>query len=728
MDLATVKEWIAAGNLAAVESAWLEALSEKAPAGDLAAVVEALAAAGHVELAAAIAPMLLEERADVPPGELLDVAKRLVTALPECQPLRDTAADLYARAHAGQASRVKSLVEASGLRSGQSPRRALRTLDLCLALEPETYLASRFEGRVVRVKGYDESAGRFEIADEAGRTQAIEPKLLADECQPLDPRDFRVISRYRPAEVAPLLAEDPAGVLIGLCLSRGGRISATDIKDFLVGRFLPAEEWSDWWGRARTAAKRSPNLTLEGRAPIIVVHHPGGRTLEEELAPARESARTPVEIHLLLQQYLREAKARRLAMDSSFAGGLMTALARQAKEYLHRRPADALTAALAIQAGLRAGAPAPAEESPAVADVLSAAASPVESVAAMEDDSLWAAGLDALAARPDAPDHFRRLLALVPAGRLDDVAARLPGGADDEGLAQAVADALAEPADRLEFFLWLWQGPAQMPPGVPPRVELLTRLLRALADFKRRMDLSHATRKEFWLRARAGLSAASFASFKAAAGEMDEHVAATVKRQVERLDGLAQSAREGLLQVLRERFPALFYTKEVIHPWEEEGAIWTTEAALNRREAEYKDLTDVKMPANARAIGTAAAHGDLSENSEWKFAMEERDMLRNRAAKMHDELSRARVLHPHDVPTETVGIGSRVTLRSLSDGREVKMTFLGPWDADPERGVYAYQTRMALDLMGRAVGEEVPLKIEGQEGAWRIERIGSGLA
>ena len=102
-------------------------------------------------------------------------------------------------------------------------------------------------------------------------------------------------------------------------------------------------------------------------------------------------------------------------------------------------------------------------------------------------------------------------------------------------------------------------------------------------------------------------------------------------------------------------------------------------------------------------------------------------MLAARKMKMEEELSRARVVHPQDVPAGTVGIGSRVLLKRISDGVEVEMAFLGPWDADHQKGIYSYQARVAQDLMGRPAGEELILRIEGAEDTYRIEKIWSAL-
>src|SRR5204862_3800261 len=42
--------------------------------------------------------------------------------------------------------------------------------------------------------------------------------------------------------------------------------------------------------------------------------------------------------------------------------------------------------------------------------------------------------------------------------------------------------------------------------------------------------------------------------------------------------------------------------------------LWTTRKGLELRDAELRELTERKIPANAEAIARAASYGDLSEN------------------------------------------------------------------------------------------------------------------
>jgi len=144
-------------------------------------------------------------------------------------------------------------------------------------------------------------------------------------------------------------------------------------------------------------------------------------------------------------------------------------------------------------------------------------------------------------------------------------------------------------------------------------------------------------------------------------------------------------------------------------------------------EAQLKDIFDVKMPANSRDIGEAAEGGDISDSGDWQAAIEEQRRLQAQAAKMQDDLVRARVLHAQDVPTDSVGVGSRVTVKRVSDGELIEMSFLGPWDSDVDNRVYSYHTPLAQTLMGKTPGETVTLKIDGGEAQYTIETLASAL-
>ncbi len=732
MDMQLIKSRINAKDMSIVESAWLEAIQANAPTAEMANVLEMMVAAGRTEMAQTCANMLVDERlGQAKSGQAdavrlaFDTAKAAILAVPSAQGIRPILADLYRKLY-GSHQYFDALLSASGLLLTQSPKRAIRTLDTCLQLTPDTYLANRFDSQVVKVRGYNATFDEYEVADAAGRSGRTEPKNLADEFDIVPDTDFRVLCQHRGEELSKLLSSDPAPLLVAICQSSGGKIAANALKEMLVPKYITVPQWSDWWSRARTAAKKHAQLCLEGRSPVTISYHPQGRTLEEELAALVQAAKTPLERMAVLQQYLREIRGRKLQANAAFVGPILEALAEQAATFLHKRPSDALAAALAMDDAQANGLTLPANRGPQAFDVLMSTPKPAQALANLEDTTLWPAGLAAMVKHPDAVNQMEILLELTPTSQLDAVASQVKALGRAEAITKAVTKALASPSDNLEVFFWLWKGPAETPANMPGKTELLTRLLSMVVEVDHDWSFHPGKVKTIRQRARAALSASDYASYRQALSEMNEGVAGTVKRLIERTDGLAEAVHDDMMGLLREHFFGLF-VKDKIDPWLDEGVIWTTEASLHRREDELKHLTDVTMLENARAIGEAAEHGDLSENADWKSALEERDMLRARAGKMQDELGRARVLRAENIPTETVGIGSRVTLKRVSDGNTLEMTFLGPWDINIENGIYNYQSPVSKDLMGRGVGATVTLKLDGAEGEYVIEKTVSAL-
>jgi transcription elongation GreA/GreB family factor len=63
------------------------------------------------------------------------------------------------------------------------------------------------------------------------------------------------------------------------------------------------------------------------------------------------------------------------------------------------------------------------------------------------------------------------------------------------------------------------------------------------------------------------------------------------------------------------------------------------------------------------------------------------------------------VLEPGQIDTSIVRVGTKVELSNGDTRRDV--TILGPWESDPEHGVYSNQSEVANKLMGHASGDIV---------------------
>lgn len=153
-------------------------------------------------------------------------------------------------------------------------------------------------------------------------------------------------------------------------------------------------------------------------------------------------------------------------------------------------------------------------------------------------------------------------------------------------------------------------------------------------------------------------------------------------------------------------YPSLARTrKEKDRAPDEETVIWTTQEGYQKTQLRVQQIATVETVNNAREIEAARALGDLRENAEFKAALERRSRLQSELKFLSDQIANARVLTPEDVVTDEVGIGSVVHC-SDSKGEHLRFVLLGPWDADPEKHIISFQSKLAQAMKGRTVGQK----------------------
>jgi transcription elongation factor GreA len=722
MDLRKIKLLIENDDVDAVEIEWMEALENGESPEEMCDALKMITETGQADIAVMLASTLLAEATEKrPPAEALDIARCILPAVPGNPELRTATAGLYKQLYA-QSEHFDLFLEESGLESNQAPRRAIRTLDTCLALSEGTALAGRYEHKVLRVDKFNHFTGCFDLTEPNGQQVSLEPKPLADNYEPVEDTDFRVIKAFRPDDLVQLVTSDPTAVMIGVCRMNGGQVESLELRDTISPQYLPLNKWSSWWNRAKTAVKRSPFLTIEGRNPTFVIHHPQGHSLEQELTPSVKAARVPLELLNVLKQYVRELKHRKLKVDSNFVTPILDSLASQADSFRKRRQADALTASLAIGITESLGLGKPEKPYPSPVELLSEANAPARAVLSLTDVSLRRNALEALSQREDAPEQLEKLLTLLAANELNFVAEKLRSSGHAEKIAHAIDRAMSDPVANAQICIWLWQGPDKQPENTPELLDLLSRLLKIMQEMHRNPDIDRTLRRETFGQIRAALTAGGCKVFRKTLTTLDEGVAETVKRRIEVNNGLSDTSRETLLGVLKEEFYTLFIQAKVVS-WLDESVIWTTKESIDRLEAELKELVDVARPANSKAIGEAAALGDLSENAEWQYAVEEQRRLDGKISQMQNDLIRARALSHGDVPKDSAGIGSKITVRRMSDQQEMLLTILGPWESNVGDHIFSYRTPLALELLGKGVGDTATLKLGGEALEYTIESL-----
>lgn len=133
--------------------------------------------------------------------------------------------------------------------------------------------------------------------------------------------------------------------------------------------------------------------------------------------------------------------------------------------------------------------------------------------------------------------------------------------------------------------------------------------------------------------------------------------------------------------------------------------VYATADSLEKKRAELHQLKNVEIPANSKALQAAREMGDLRENFEYKAARARAEYLSARVGELASEISRVRVLEPHQIDTSVVRVGTKLELSNGDTRREV--TILGPWESDPEHGIYSIQSDVAKKLLGHTSGDMV---------------------
>jgi transcription elongation factor GreA len=141
------------------------------------------------------------------------------------------------------------------------------------------------------------------------------------------------------------------------------------------------------------------------------------------------------------------------------------------------------------------------------------------------------------------------------------------------------------------------------------------------------------------------------------------------------------------------------------------------------KQHELKYLMEVEIPNNSKEIGIAMEKGDLRENAEYKFALEKQGFLKQQVKKLTETLNRTQILKFEDIKTNTVSVGTIVTLNSMSEDKTEKFTILGPWESEPSKKIISYTSPMGETLLNKSVGDAVELGAKNNKKRYRILKI-----
>jgi transcription elongation factor GreA len=113
---------------------------------------------------------------------------------------------------------------------------------------------------------------------------------------------------------------------------------------------------------------------------------------------------------------------------------------------------------------------------------------------------------------------------------------------------------------------------------------------------------------------------------------------------------------------------------------------------------------NVELP---KEIAVARAHGDLSENAEYKYAKERQGFVNARMAQLKKRMGDLGMLNLTNIPTDRSGYGSKVVVIDVQKSLRVEYKLVSSEEADVEKGHISTTSPIGRALLNRKVGDEV---------------------
>jgi transcription elongation factor GreA len=645
-------------------------------------------------------------------GECVAPLRAIVGLLPTpAEPLRRALTESLRQGPARELPDGAAVIAQSGLEDRDVPvAAALERYDLLAALPPRGAVlhASFGAGRIVANDG---ETVRIDFAKSPGHKMpyAAARRSLTR----LSEDDPRLLQLTAPAELARLREQDPEELLVRALRALGGGADAAKLKLFLVGHALvPATEWTSYFRRARAAAEKDPRIdharAFEQHYRLTPLDASGAPRETEVPLPALEP-RKPVKSNLAtLRRFLSQHPLAEEALAQRFGRFVERALfdpegalADRARAGLYfsrwvplRQPEWTAALKELWEQGLSISDLSGEDEQVALLEVSHAVG--------VEGDAILSALDSRFAGVREAAVRFRDLL--DEAGRaalrrtLVEHASRYPAAALrllEEELTQA-----APPADGWSL---LWATCALIEDRPKPSVaEKVLRWLEGDGPFDRLLRdvpcpepqaLRIGVLLRQWRSSDRFLFPALDIVWRLGLHEPVDAVRATRQKKSERMfEHVGKQADVEVPVMTRATWERL-------------------KRELERLERELKTT----IPAT---IQKARELGDLRENAEYHSAKLKQANMSKQVASLQLRLTRARFVEEAELKDGVVGLGTEVVIESAQD--MITYWILGEGEHHHGDHVISFQTPVARVLMGRAIGDEVELDVDGAPRRYRV--------
>lgn len=124
-----------------------------------------------------------------------------------------------------------------------------------------------------------------------------------------------------------------------------------------------------------------------------------------------------------------------------------------------------------------------------------------------------------------------------------------------------------------------------------------------------------------------------------------------------------------------------------------------------------------------KEIAVARAHGDLSENAEYKYAKERQGYVNARIGQLKKRMGDLGMLNLTNIPKDRAGYGSRLTVLDTQKDVKIEYKLVSTEEAEPEKGLISTTSPIGKALLNKKVGDEIQVTTPAGKKEFEVVRL-----
>ncbi|MDR2674052.1 MAG: GreA/GreB family elongation factor [Opitutaceae bacterium] len=584
------------------------------------------------------------------------------------------------------------------------------------AMTPGSYVIHRSWG-FGQIKSYDEGTRRLIIDFEGKKGHPMDPAFCVNTMDVLSPRHLLVRKQTEPEVIARLVAENPAQLVVEALEPYPNNATTAIDLEITLAQVVGEDKFKKWWSSAKKTVHKDPRIAIPAKKTECYILREIPVSNVDEILEQFNATRSARRRIALADELIATFDARKDTADL--------------KPYL-----EAVTTAVRDSNQLT---PAARLHGASIRDTLARLAGADTSTLEPSQLSLVSSIRELPAIAEQIPVQFQsRFLGLIKEAHpveVRDIVFNLLKTSQGKFTTECINFLVEnDHADELAATLKRWQVEQNLRAPVLLWI-IKNRHSKKFAKLLNDLITPRLLSSIFFAIDHEALQAATARRIPLAEilsddteliGDLLSTADPETARDLANTLLLNQGFEELTKKSLLARFIKIFPTIQTLVASDAESKeeqLLVSRESYERKREEYETIVSKKIPENSKAIAAAREHGDLKENSEYKMAKQDQQVLMAQKAQLEKDLGRARITDFKEATAAQIGVGSIVELKVGGTGKTARYTILGAWDSIPEENIIAYKTPLGLALLSKKVGDTVTVKIGSAEESYTVTAI-----